>query len=263
MADQIIPAARGFYVYLHRRATDGRVFYVGKGTGYRSTKTTQSRSPHWRNIVKKHGFTVEYVIDDVQEWYAFELERELIAYYGREALCNLTDGGDGVSGMRHTAQSKAAIGRASRGKRPPEFGAASSARQKGVPKSEDSKRKISATLKGRRLPAEHLAKTRAIAQARKGVPRPEALEGLRAYWRDPANRQKQSVAITQAAGARAVRVRCVETGHVFERMRHADDWLRSMGLLKSRQSTITAVCRGKQATCGGYRWEYATHETSD
>lgn len=88
---------KDFYVYLHRRATDGKVFYVGKGCDCRSTRPS-GRGSHWKNIVNKHGFYVEFYATGLQEWYAFELEISLIAYYGRENLCNYTDGGEGCSG---------------------------------------------------------------------------------------------------------------------------------------------------------------------
>ena len=47
-----------FYVYIHRRADDGRVFYVGKGTKRRAWQK-HKRSKFWQNVATKHGFTVE------------------------------------------------------------------------------------------------------------------------------------------------------------------------------------------------------------
>ncbi len=96
---------KDFYVYLHRRLTDGKVFYVGKGRRSRSTRQS-TRSKHWLNIVNKHGFYVEFYATGLQEWYAFELEIQLIAYYGRENLCNYTDGGEGCSGRMVSEEQK-------------------------------------------------------------------------------------------------------------------------------------------------------------
>jgi hypothetical protein len=96
-------STRDFYVYVHRRATDGTVFYVGKGTGNRAY-ASQGRSRYWRNIVSKHGYTVQIVQTGMQEWWAFEMERELISSYGRENLCNLTDGGEGCSGVKKSPE---------------------------------------------------------------------------------------------------------------------------------------------------------------
>lgn len=108
-------AAASFYVYLHRRATDGRVFYVGKGKGNRAERT-DSRNAHWRNIVAKHGFIIEFVVVDVQEWYAIEVDREQIAYYGRESLCNMTDGGEGAAGLFVSPETKAKKSEIQRGR---------------------------------------------------------------------------------------------------------------------------------------------------
>lgn len=91
----------GFYVYLHRKLTDGSVFYVGKGYLSRAWRDGpgSGRSVRWNRTVSKHGYSVDIYISGVQEWYAFEVEKELIAYYGRDRLCNLTDGGEGGSGI--------------------------------------------------------------------------------------------------------------------------------------------------------------------
>ena len=95
-----------FYVYLHKKKTNGEVFYVGKGKNWRATNKTQ-RNKFWKRVVKKYGLVVEIVEKDIQEWYAHELEKDLIALYGRRdqgsgPLVNLTDGGEGSSGYKHT-----------------------------------------------------------------------------------------------------------------------------------------------------------------
>lgn len=95
-----------FYVYIHKKKTTGEVFYVGKGKNWRATNKTQ-RNKFWKRIVQKHGLIVEIVEKDIQEWYAHELEKSLISYYGRRdqgrgTLVNLTDGGEGSEGYKHT-----------------------------------------------------------------------------------------------------------------------------------------------------------------
>lgn len=42
---------KDFYVYLHSRATDGKVFYVGKGSEYRYK--SKQRNNYWRRTVNK------------------------------------------------------------------------------------------------------------------------------------------------------------------------------------------------------------------
>ena len=91
-----------FYVYLHKKKTTGEVFYVGKGCRDRAW-VFNNRNPFWEAVYEKHGCTVEIVADNLQEWYALELEILLIDYYGKRntgdgPLVNLKAGGDGVSG---------------------------------------------------------------------------------------------------------------------------------------------------------------------
>lgn len=94
-----------FYVYVHRRATDGRVFYVGKGKGNRY-KSNNLRNNYWHNIVNKHGFTHHIVMRFECEECAFSFERALIKHYGRSNLCNMTDGGEGASGVKQSDYTK-------------------------------------------------------------------------------------------------------------------------------------------------------------
>lgn len=100
-----------FYVYIHRKSTTGAVFYVGKGKDTRAFDTFD-RGTHWGRTAAKHGYYVEIVESGLQEWYAFELEVELIAYHGRYdlghgPLVNKTDGGEGVAGLIHSDASRA------------------------------------------------------------------------------------------------------------------------------------------------------------
>lgn len=99
-----------YYVYLHKKKTNGTVFYVGKGKGNRAYQT-HGRSKFWRGVVEKYGLVVEIYMDNLQEWYAHELEKDLIALYGRRDkglgnLVNMTEGGDGVAGYKFTDEAK-------------------------------------------------------------------------------------------------------------------------------------------------------------
>ena len=93
---------------MHRRATDNKVFYVGKGKGKRANWVYE-RNPRWTRTYKKHGLVVEIVFDGLSEQEAFELEIQTIAemrYHFGDTLCNMTDGGDGASGYKATDEAR-------------------------------------------------------------------------------------------------------------------------------------------------------------
>lgn len=58
------------------------------------------------------------------------------------------------------------------------------------------------------------------------------------------------------AAQKKVPVRCVETGVVYEGVRIAAESIRVS------PTKISAVCRGRQKTAGGYHWEYADKEAT-
>ena len=89
-----------YYVYLHRRMSDGRIFYVGKGSDKRA-KDTLHRNIVWKNIFAKHGRSIEFCQVGMVENDAHLLEMWLIAKLRHEGvfLANMTDGGEGLSGM--------------------------------------------------------------------------------------------------------------------------------------------------------------------
>lgn len=114
-----------FYVYVHKKKTDGEVFYVGKGKGFRAWVTTY-RSSFWTSVFEKHGRDVEIVVDNLSEEEALNLERELISFYGRRdtgtgVLVNLCDGGKGSSGAVRTQEYKDNVSKRISGTNHPRF----------------------------------------------------------------------------------------------------------------------------------------------
>jgi hypothetical protein len=94
-----------FYVYVHRRATDNKIFYIGKGKGDRAWSKNK-RNQFWIKTLNKHGLKVEIICNFYDENDAFKLEVELIQWYGIKNLTNCTYGGEGVSGYKHTKEQR-------------------------------------------------------------------------------------------------------------------------------------------------------------
>lgn len=142
-----------FYVYVHMKATDDSVFYVGKGCKSRY-KTKQGRNQYWHRIVQKHGFIAEIVKKDLSFIEANLYEIQLIKELKEQGciLCNLTEGGEGCLGLKKTLEQKAAISAKNKGKK-----RSIKAKQKmlgnqnakGQIRSAETRAKISAAKKGK------------------------------------------------------------------------------------------------------------------
>lgn len=102
-----------FYVYGHYTKDTNELFYVGKGTGFRAW-SRYKRSRWWSRIINKHGLEIKLLFEDLTESEAHKKEMELIQQYGRRnnntgILINLTEGGEGISGYKHTESTKCII----------------------------------------------------------------------------------------------------------------------------------------------------------
>ena len=102
-----------FFAYLHARPATvdaSGIFYVGKGQGNRHVDF-HHRTKFHKNIVAKYGAANILVgrYECSSEAAAFDLERGLIKCLRRMGapLANLTDGGEGLSGHRHSDETKA------------------------------------------------------------------------------------------------------------------------------------------------------------
>lgn len=176
-------------VYRHIRLDKNEPFYIGIGSPKRPY-TTDSRTKYWHNIVKKTDYRVDILFDNLSFEKAKEKEKEFIKLYGRKdlglgSLINMTDGGDGVIGLKHSIESrkkmsdslrgrkltkeqKINIGNASRGRKYPDsFGLAVSKRMKNKPKSEETKQRISYTLTGKKQSKQTCLKKSKSLQGRK------------------------------------------------------------------------------------------------
>jgi hypothetical protein len=93
-----------FYVYEHIRNDTNAIFYVGKGKKERAYRIN-NRNEYWHNVVNKcNGYTVKFVVKDVDEELAYLAEEERIYQLKRLniKLANINAGGAGVgSGDKH------------------------------------------------------------------------------------------------------------------------------------------------------------------
>lgn len=101
------------YVYQHIRNDTNEIFYIGIGSKdkYRTAHRTYNRNKYWKNITNKTTYKIEILVDNISWEEAGLKEQELIKHHGRLILgtgflCNITDGGEGSLGYRHSDEVK-------------------------------------------------------------------------------------------------------------------------------------------------------------
>ena len=110
--DNMITNRGQHYVYRHIKKSDGIPFYIGIGKkskdlkSYTKIKTEYSRAfsisrrtEYWHNIVSKHDYEVEILLESDDYDFILKKEIEFVALYGRTCnstgvLCNIGEGGD-------------------------------------------------------------------------------------------------------------------------------------------------------------------------
>lgn len=103
-------------VYQHKRLDNNAVFYIGIGVSIRRAYRKDGRSNYWQSIVRKAGYCVDILLDDVSWEEASSWEKYLIEIHGRSDinaghLCNMTDGGDGMVNPSESIRAKIATGK--------------------------------------------------------------------------------------------------------------------------------------------------------
>lgn len=152
-----------YFVYVDKKPQCGTVFYVGKGN--KNRLNLARRNVKWQAIVDiSGGFNREIVFSSADEKEALDKERELIKEYGRANLCNMTNGGQGVSGMAYTPERKAEISKRFKGVKK---GVNFIKYLKGRVYSDETKAKIAASNSRRKFSPETIEKMRQSALGRK------------------------------------------------------------------------------------------------
>ena len=109
-----------YYVYQYLRK-DGTPYYVGKGIRTRAFES--HKRDNGTDLLPHDKSQIQIVKENLTELEAYQLEKELIARYGRKdigtgILRNMSDGGEGAPGRiyRHSIEAKQKISAALKGK---------------------------------------------------------------------------------------------------------------------------------------------------
>lgn len=254
-----------FYVYVHRRKTDGTIFYVGKGSKNRFSNF-RGRGKWWSRIAAKHGVTPQIVCSNLSEKDAFDLEMALIEFIGRENLCNGTDGGEGLSGYVPTQETLKKLSISSKGRKTHQHVKDRIREAQSVKtycsngmvfSSATSAAKWVAEVRGQNARQSVISRCASggrnhaygFAWSYDGVP-----EFLSEEW-SSIKRKRQSLAKLGKRANNAQIVECIETGMRFDSMLLASMWLKDIGYPKASSSSIVAFFSGRNKSAYGYTWK--------
>jgi group I intron endonuclease len=265
-----------YIVYKHTNLHNGKVYIGitstdvkkrwGNGSGYLKT-------PVFWNAIQKYGwnsFSHEILFDNLSQEEAEQKEIELIALYKsnhRDFGYNVQNGGS-TSG-KHSLETRMKISESNKGKS----------------LSPEARERISNTLKGRKMPLEVRQKIsdslkgeksywygkESPNKGRKATPEEiqrkseahkgkilseetkhkisESLKGEKSVWYGRKHTQ-ESIEKMKASATNKRKVRCVETGIVYESIHDAG------GTNNINFRNIHTVCTGGRNTAGGFHWEF-------
>lgn len=244
------PATSDFYVYAHSRADTGEVIYIGKGRGRRA-HARHGRNSLWTRIASKHGVSVAIWHHGLTEQRAFDVERQTIA--AMRPICNFTDGGEGISGYRHSEATKEALREAHSGrKQDPAVVEARAAKLRGKKRKPEVLARWVCPMKGRK----HSEETRAkMSLAHAGRPAsPTAIAKTVAKHRGMKRSDEARANMSDAQPKR--RVVSLTNGDEFDSLSSAAAYLRAQGFERATKGGVWAACK-RNGTYLGHSWAYA------
>ena len=144
-----------YYTYAYLRE-DGTPYYIGKGKGYRYLEKER------HNVKIPLKSRIIFLKKNITEEDAFKHEKYIIFILGRKdlgtgILRNLTDGGEGCSGYKHSEESKLKISKANSGKK----------------WNDEAKKNLSKKCLGRKPKPMSQESREKLSKMRKGVKRPQ------------------------------------------------------------------------------------------
>lgn len=221
-----------YYVYIYYVIDTNEVFYVGKGTKNRAF--TGKRNKFCEDMKSSHEWSVHIIEDNMSESEAFDLEIKLIKEFKNKGrLTNQTDGGDGISGYIMTEEVKNKISQSSKRLWQDEdfYNNQIHHRKNGVYASDEFREKMSSLTKG-------------------------SLNGNYGNkWTDEMKESLSTYLVKNgihkgSKNSRATKIRCVETGEIFDYIRLACE---KYGI--KSQASITYALKNPNRTAYGFHWE--------
>jgi hypothetical protein len=229
-----------FFTYAHSKP-NGALFYIGKGSEKRAY-AKDNRNPYWQHIVGKHGRTVDMLAGWDQEADAFLHEQFLIACFKDMGyqLANITDGGEGVSGHKHSAQTKAKMSAFQKEFQNTERMKAVHKANSEMAKTPERRIKHSAFVKAHMADPQNRERSRLAALKQAQDPLFIAAQRDRAFKRMTDSKYRYMMAKACI---------CIETGQEFQSQADAAKWA------GGKPQTINRAITGARLTAYGYHWK--------
>ena len=220
-------------VYIGITSRDPKIRW-NSGNGYKYNK-------HFYDAIQKYGWKnikKDVLYSGLSQEDAYRLEIELISKYrsnDREFGYNKSSGGESSVRGLHWHQSKETIEKRAQ-------------KMRGRKLTQEQRKKLSESLKGHVSPnkGKHLseeAKTKISNALKKWNAEHGSPNKGRKY-------KKTQEAVFATSKGHYKPVVCIETGIIYESIMAAET------LTKTDGSSISAVCKGKRKTAGGYHWRY-------
>ena len=225
-----------YKVYIHINKTNGKRYYgITKQEPKKRWQNGKKygNNDHFTNAINYYGWdNFDHIViargltEEEAKWLEIELIRELDTT-NRDKGYNITKGGEGTNGYKHTEETRKNISKIHKGKT----------------LSDETRKKLSEAMKGKNSPMKgktHTEETRKnISEAMKGKTLSEE------------TRKKLSESHKGKNNPSAKRIYCVELDMYFDTVTEASEYV------GCHRSNISSVLIGNRKTCKGYHWLYA------
>lgn len=250
-----------FYTYCHIRKDTGKIFYIGKGSKERY-KDTHHRNPWWTNIYKKVGADFIILAHWKTEEEAFLHEKFLISCLPN--LVNLTLGGDGASGYRHSVEQRIrrSISLKEWHRKNPSASKEWASKRRSNTVSDQHRERLRLLRTGQRLSDETRRKISvALLNRRKQEGFGETIsKSMTGRWQCPVFIAKQKDGVIRARGRPVIET---TTNQRFETVTAAVSWLVGRGFPKASTSSLSHCIKNSKKVYGTFYFIYESQECQE
>lgn len=248
------------YIYYDPRVDPHEPIYVGKGSGGRiyDHLTNCNSNILLQNKIRKIKETglepiIEKYIDNIQDDEAYLIEEDLINKFGKifdktGTLCNFSEGGrGGRKGFKHSDETKKLLSSQRRGKKQTEKQYRANCERT---ISEESRKKISDSMRGRKRSPEAVEKGRIKNIGQKRSDETKKLLSEQRKGKIPSKEHIEKIKESLKKSIKHRKIKCLNNKIIYNSIKEA-----SLDLGIS-EAAIPPVARGERKSHKGYKFIY-------